>query len=30
MKFLTYRYQNEQSIGILSKDEQYVIEISHI
>ncbi|MGB4590277.1 MAG: fumarylacetoacetate hydrolase family protein [Clostridiaceae bacterium] len=30
MKFLTYHYQNEQSIGILSKNEQFVIEISHI
>jgi len=30
MKFLTYRYLNEQSIGILSKDEQFVIEISQI
>jgi len=30
MKFLTYRYQNESSIGVLSKNEQFVIEISQI
>lgn len=30
MKFLTYQYQNESSIGILSKNEQFVIGISSI
>lgn len=30
MKFLTYRYQNETCIGILSKNEQFVMEISSI
>lgn len=30
MKFLTYRYQDESCIGILSKNEKFVIEISSI
>ncbi len=29
MKFLTYRYQNEASYGVLSKDENHVIDISN-